>query len=81
MKWVTFESRTQPGRQVLLGGSFNGWKPSRFHQLRDRRRDGTYRTLINLLPGRHEYDFLVDGVWQMDPFSSTHVNAKVVDLA
>jgi hypothetical protein len=80
MTWVTFEHRTRPGREVLLGGSFNRWTPSRFDQLRDRWRDGTYRTLISLHAGRHEYDFRVDGVWQMDPLGATHLHAKVLDV-
>jgi hypothetical protein len=36
--------------------------------------------LINLQPGRHEYDFLVDGVWLLDPANDTHPHAKVMDV-
>jgi 1,4-alpha-glucan branching enzyme len=80
MKWVTFECRASPGREVLLGGTFNRWKPSRLDKLRDKRHDGTYRTLVNLHTGRHEYDFLVDGVWLMDPGNAAHLHANVMDV-
>jgi hypothetical protein len=66
-KWVSFSCQTGPGSEVFIGGTFNRWKPSRFDKLRDRRGDGTYRTLLRLKKGRHEYNFLVDGAWVSDP--------------
>ena len=56
-------------------------EPSRLDKLRDKRHDGTYRTLINLRQGRHEYDFLVDGVWLLDPGNSSYLHANVIDVA
>jgi hypothetical protein len=57
MSWVTFECRADPGLEVFLGGTFNRWKPSRLDRLRDKRHDGTYRTLINLHPGHTNTTF------------------------
>ena len=66
-KWVKFECHAVPGSDVFIGGTFNGWKPSCFHKLRDKKRDGSYRTLLQIKKGRHEYRFLVNGQWLLDP--------------
>jgi hypothetical protein len=62
-KWVRFDFKAEPGSEVLIAGTFNGWKPSCFDKLRDRAHDGTYGTLLKLRRGRHEYKFIVDGRW------------------
>jgi hypothetical protein len=61
--WTTFECHAALGSEVLVAGTFNNWKPSGFDRLRDRKRDGTFRTLLQLRRGRHEYKFLVNGEW------------------
>ena len=66
-KWVKFECHADPGSDVFIGGTFNQWKPSCFHKLRDKKRDGSYRTLLQIKKGRHEYKFLVNGKWLFDP--------------
>ncbi len=60
-KWVRFECRAAVGAQVFISGTFNKWKPSCFHQLRDRHHDGIYRTLLQIKTGTHEYGYLVNG--------------------
>jgi hypothetical protein len=62
-KWVKFECQATPGAQVSIGGTFNGWKPSGFDKLRDKKHDGNYSTLMQIRKGRHQYKFLVDGLW------------------
>ena len=59
--WVKFECHAAIGAEVVITGTFNKWKPSRFHQLRDRHHDGTYRTLLQIQKGAQEYRYLVDG--------------------
>ena len=71
-KWVTFECHADPGAEVFVGGTFNKWKPSRFDKLRERKQEGTYRTLLKLHKGRHEYNFRVNGAWLSDPEDSMH---------
>jgi Glycogen recognition site of AMP-activated protein kinase len=73
-KWVSFEFQGEPGSQVFVGGTFNQWRPSRFDQLRDRNRDGTYRTLLKLRKGPHEYGFRVDGEWRSGPEGPVRCN-------
>jgi 1,4-alpha-glucan branching enzyme len=61
--WIKFECHADPGSEVFVAGTFNNWRPCGFDKLRDRRRDGTFRTLLMLRKGRHEYKFLVNGEW------------------
>jgi len=60
-RWIKFECHADPGSQVFIAGTFNNWKPSGLHKLRDGNRDGTFGTLLKLRRGRHEYKFLVNG--------------------
>ena len=76
-RWIKFECHAEPGSVVLIAGTFNNWKPSGLHKLRDGNRDGTYGTLLMLRTGRHEYRFLVNGVWRSesdDPTRNSVVN-------
>ena len=76
-RWIKFECHAEPGSVVFIAGTFNNWKPSGLHKLRDGNRDGTYGTLLMLRPGRHEYRFLVNGVWRSesdDPTRNSVVN-------
>ena len=56
-----------PDAEVFVGGTFNLWKPSGSDRLRDKNHDGSYRTLLQLRSGRHEYKFLVNGKWLINP--------------
>src|SRR5204863_5159150 len=52
-------------RQVSLAGDFNNWdtKAAPMHK----GPDGIWRLSVPLAPGRYEYRFYADGVWQDDP--------------
>jgi hypothetical protein len=47
---------------VYVSGDFNGWAISPMN----RREDGFWEATLDLAPGRYEYKFVVDGVWQHD---------------
>ena len=51
-------------RQVSLAGDFNNWntKARPMHK----GPDGVWRLSVALKPGRYEYRFYADGVWQDD---------------
>jgi 1,4-alpha-glucan branching enzyme len=51
---------------VFVAGTFNNWNP-RQHQLHDNPNSGVFKTTLMLPPGRHEYKFVVDGEWHVDP--------------
>lgn len=63
---VRFEVMVDPGSEVYVAGSFNGWNP-RYARLSDESGNGLYSITIYLPPGTYEYKFVVNGVWQADP--------------
>jgi hypothetical protein len=65
---VTFSFFNCDGEQVTLCGDFNGWAPDATPM--KRHDDGHWEASLDLIPGRYEYKFLVDGNWISDPLSS-----------
>ncbi len=65
-KRVTFRFEAGPDSDVRLAGSFNNWAVD---AQRLTRQDGKsiYSATLLLSPGRHEYKFVVNGVWNVDP--------------
>ena len=64
----SFESSEAQG--VVLMGDFNNWN-AKVHPMK-RDRDGVWRKIVMVYPGRYEYKFLVDGYWQLDPHNENH---------
>jgi 1,4-alpha-glucan branching enzyme len=55
-----------PGaKAVAVAGSFNGWNPDRSPLTRTT--DGKWVGDLTGIKGRHEYLFVVDGQWVLDP--------------
>lgn len=65
-KRVTFEIVSNPGSEVFLAGSFNSWDARR-HQMKDTRGNGKYTITLKLPKGEHEYKFVINGNWVVDP--------------
>lgn len=63
-KRVKYEIKADQGSEVYMAGTFNGWNP-RKNKLKFK--NGVYVTTILLPKGRHEYKFIIDGVWCVDP--------------
>lgn len=63
---VRFHLVTEPGSQVYLAGTFNGWSACK-NPLRTIQNDGVYFLTMFLPRGRHEYKFIVNGHWLVDP--------------
>jgi 1,4-alpha-glucan branching enzyme len=63
---VRFELSVQPGSQVFVAGSFNNWNPTA-SPLKDNPGSGHCKATLSLPAGRHEYKFVVNGVWIIDP--------------
>ena len=64
-KKITLECDMGPGRDVFVAGSFNGWHPKR-KPMQPLDENGTYRAVLMLPRGTHEYKFVVDGQWCAD---------------
>jgi len=53
--------------QVALAANFNQWDAKALPMQKGP--EGMWRVRLPLTPGRYEYRFVVDGVWQDDPFA------------
>lgn len=52
-------------KEVTLVGDFSNWQESECPMRRAK--DGNWKKLVQLNPGRYEYRFVVDGHWWTDP--------------
>jgi 1,4-alpha-glucan branching enzyme len=68
---VTFTLLEPGAKQVFLCGEFNGWASDATPM--KRQADGHWETTVALAPGRHEYKFVVDGIWKHDPLARVNV--------
>ena len=71
-KQVTFEIQIGEHCEVYVAGSFNGWDP-KVHKLDSVNGDGLYRAKLPLPKGRHEYKFVVNEQWVIDPSAAETV--------
>lgn len=58
-----------PVNQVCLAGSFNDWQPAAMKK----QKNGVYALEVKMTKGQHEYKFIVDDVWQLDPANTDTV--------
>jgi 1,4-alpha-glucan branching enzyme len=52
--------------EVYLAGDFTDWQPMAMKK----RKDGLFAVDVRLAPGNHEYKFIVDDSWVVDPDNS-----------
>lgn len=62
---VSFEIKAPEAKRVMLTGDFKKWNAKGIPMRRSS--DGTWKKSIQLRPGRYEYKFIIDDVWQTDP--------------
>ena len=62
---IPFTFPSPKAKEVLLAGDFNNWNPKAMPMHKGA--DGMWHLNVSLQPGRHEYRFVADGVWQDDP--------------
>ena len=63
-KKVTFTFNAVDASEVYVAGTFNDWEPRKKLMKKE---DGIYSATVLLDKGKHEYKFVVDGVWCIDP--------------
>lgn len=63
---VAFSVRAEVGSKVFLAGSFNGWDPTA-KQMTDKDGTGVFTCTLTLPKGKHEYKFVINGIWCADP--------------
>lgn len=64
-KTVELKLYAPEANRVNLAGDFNRWDADSILAKKDSK--GTWKTKLNLQPGRYEYKFVVDGSWRNDP--------------
>lgn len=69
-KMQGFSLAAPTASSVHLVGDFTGWQQRPIPMEKDPR--GNWRTAVELTPGEHQYQFLVDGQWQGDPECARH---------
>lgn len=67
-KATTFKLEAPEALNVFLAGCFNGWDPLATPLARDK--EGVWMCTLDIEPGEHQYRFIVDGEWQVDPLNS-----------
>ncbi len=60
-----FKCDAPDAKQVFVAGTFNDWDPLATKM--ERSTDGSWRTHVELAPGRYEYKFVVDDRWCCEP--------------
>lgn len=70
---VTFKVAAAVGSKVFLAGSFNDWSEEEC-PMKDKAGKGEYTCLKMLAPGRYEYKFIVDGIWDIDASNPNFVS-------
>ena len=63
---VQFELTADPGSQVFVAGTFNNWDPTA-NPMKDNPDSGNFKATLPIPAGTHEYKFVVNGAWTMDP--------------
>jgi 1,4-alpha-glucan branching enzyme len=64
-KKETFSYFAPEAESVELVGDFTNWEESPISLKRSK--DGTWKAIVSLDPGTHEYRLKVDGEWRNDP--------------
>lgn len=74
-KSIAFAFSAPAARHVSLAGDFNQWDPKTMPMRKGT--DSVWHLSVALKPGRHEYRFVADGVWQDDP-TAQHKTANAM---
>jgi 1,4-alpha-glucan branching enzyme len=59
-------------KSVFVAGDFTDWQSHPITMKKNR--DGSWTTLAPMTPGVHEYKFIADGQWMLDPAAPRRTN-------
>ena len=65
-KRAVFHVKANPGSEVFLSGSFNNWD-EKGKKMKDANGKGEYAAMLYLPKGQHEYKYIINGEWHVDP--------------
>ncbi len=61
---IEFTFRAPEAKKVYIAGTFNDWNTKSMPMKKSK--DGTWRIMVKLSPGRYEYKYFADGMWAQD---------------
>lgn len=64
-KTTEFSCRAPDAGAVFLAGTFNDWQADAMPMAKDSQ--GNWNAKLELPSGRHEFKFVIDGVWCCEP--------------
>jgi 1,4-alpha-glucan branching enzyme len=64
MQQIEFTFHAPEAKKVYIAGTFNDWNTKLM--LMKKGKDGTWRIMVKLSPGKYEYKYFVDGTWAQD---------------
>ncbi len=64
MQQIEFTFRAPEAKKVYIVGTFNDWNTKSIPMKKGK--DGTWRIMVKLSPGKYEYKYFVDGTWVQD---------------
>lgn len=64
-KSAEFKLYAPKAKKVSVAGTFNAWNMKSSAAKKDLQ--GNWMAKVDLMPGKYEYKFIVDGVWMNDP--------------
>ena len=64
-KATRISCRAPEAKEVFLVGTFNDWRPRATPMIREGK--GEWGARLELVPGRYEFKYVVDGQWCYEP--------------
>ncbi len=64
MQQIEFTFCAPEAKKVYIAGTFNDWNTK--SMLMKKGKDGTWRIMVKLSPGKYEYKYFVDETWAQD---------------
>ncbi len=64
IRQIEFAFRAPEAKKVYIAGTFNDWNTKSLPMKKGK--DGTWRIMVKLSPGRYEYKYFVDETWAQD---------------
>ncbi len=71
-KRVNFGVSAAPGSLVFVAGTFNDWNPTA-NPMQENGEEGKFKADMLVPHGKHEYKFVVNGIWTDDPACQNRV--------
>lgn len=68
---IQFEFSAPEAIEVAVAGNFNQWNTQANPMKKDNK--GIWKATLSLEPGRYEYRFFVDRLWENDPSCTSRV--------